>query len=501
MAAAVDDDVAIVARINEFIERHTQADVARRTGTPTTSIWRYVNGGKVPASFCAKLVREMNVNPAWILVGEGAPSLLDAPRETSAMAGSILDLATTLNAVGKLKLGSLVGKDHLKTVRELHNALDAYDKVKHDLNERSRGALGDVLTRLRGALESGGRQTASSLLQAAKQLSRLCLDEALLQELAVLEGRYEFEFGDFDRALDLERHALAQYMTSRRELDDAFVTNVHAFVITLRRHHRYREALRMARVAADLVEDHASLHWAFHEFSVLAATSETSLGGIRAGLSRLNEHLPLCRDEFRRLWSGAHIAAQLYAGVIPLREDAALPLATGQLAGIYLPFARLTDDPTYLGKLYKRIEKSDVMDDASFQRHLVPIACLVEAVTGSYRSALKTFDRFWDDQRSQGRVPRNDVAEAMIDIDRATLLRYGGRGTEARTLCQHLSQRISNLPSGVEVPLLHLAYHHINALKLPSTKSFQSERSAATAFFRERVNKGYLVFRSLTASA
>ncbi len=51
------DDALIRERLNSLLSEHSQSEIARKTGSLVASVNRYVHGARVPAAFCASLVR------------------------------------------------------------------------------------------------------------------------------------------------------------------------------------------------------------------------------------------------------------------------------------------------------------------------------------------------------------------------------------------------------------------------------------------------------------
>src|SRR5690349_16642750 len=110
-------------RVALLASRHTQSEIARKTGTLVSNVNRYVSGTKIPGEFLGALVSGLDVSPTWLLGGEGAVYRAEAANASAGTARELLSLVSAMNAVSKMRLGSLAGKHHLKVLRDLNDAL------------------------------------------------------------------------------------------------------------------------------------------------------------------------------------------------------------------------------------------------------------------------------------------------------------------------------------------------------------------------------------------
>jgi|GEM_PF-2978099 len=63
-------DSTISTRLAVAIGEDSIAGMARKTGYNAETVRRYLNGGRVPASFVAAVSREYGVDAAWLVLGD-----------------------------------------------------------------------------------------------------------------------------------------------------------------------------------------------------------------------------------------------------------------------------------------------------------------------------------------------------------------------------------------------------------------------------------------------
>ncbi len=250
-ATALRERLAHLAKDRTEKDR-TKAEIARKTATSPTNVVRYLGGTRMPTEFSAALVKGLGVNPAWWLTGEGTPFLADVTAGTTAMGGNLLELVEAMNAVTRMKLGALAGKQHLKVLRELNDALDAHERLRAKLNEHSRGIFEQLLADIERCLNEYKVQPAAGLLKAAEQVGRLCDDTELHRKLLSYQASYFAFVRDLGKALPFQRKLLQRLLADSGAPDEAGLRNAVNLVLTLMTLSRLPEAQRVCEAVLKL---------------------------------------------------------------------------------------------------------------------------------------------------------------------------------------------------------------------------------------------------------
>ncbi|MCB9893188.1 MAG: hypothetical protein H6839_01915 [Planctomycetes bacterium] len=246
------DEAAVRERLNEVALRYPQAEIARRTSTPGSSVSRYLKGNRIPVSFVASVGREFGVNPAWLLFGEGAPWLSDVAAEEGKTAAGLAELVQTMGRISKLKLGALAGKEHARNLRDLNDALESFEQVREQLARQSRSTYARVLDDWNKAITTQHRARATRLAKAAEQVGRLCPDPVLNRRHERLRGSYEYLAGNIHRALVHRRRAFFQAVSETGEIDEQALVEAFGVVVTLDAAGLVDDAIRFAEAALKL---------------------------------------------------------------------------------------------------------------------------------------------------------------------------------------------------------------------------------------------------------
>ncbi|MBX3473109.1 MAG: hypothetical protein KF754_01860 [Planctomycetes bacterium] len=243
------DEKAVRARLNEVAQRYPRAEIARRVGSPGSSVSRYLSGNRIPVSFVVAVAREFAVNPAWLLFGEGAPWLDDVAAEKGRLGENLVELVQTMGRLSRLRLGSLAGKQHARQLRELSDALEHFERSREVLATHSREPYQDVLREWQAAISARDRATARRLAKAAEQVARLCPDPELQRQHQRLLAAHELLAGNVEKALAFRRRAFIAALEDGASLGESALVEAFGLVVSLERVGRVSEAERLGRAA------------------------------------------------------------------------------------------------------------------------------------------------------------------------------------------------------------------------------------------------------------
>ncbi|MBE7491456.1 MAG: helix-turn-helix transcriptional regulator [Planctomycetes bacterium] len=337
--APPDDDAMVRLRLHRLLEQHSQSEIARKTGHLVAGVNRYVHGARVPAAFCAALVRGLGVNPSWLLVGEGAPYLSDVPAETARLGENLLELVEAMNAIARMRLGSLTGKHHLKVLRELNDALMAHERLREKLNEQSRPLFRRILEDLKTALDNLNLERATELRQAALQLSRLCDDEALARDFTGLQAYHEFQLKNSERFLHFQRRLFLATLPDGALFDERACDEARRIVVALVQMDRMREAHRICRATRNLVGRKGRRWDAFARLENTHGVILTELGFLHKGLAKVQRTLPRLTGMYRRISEATQLRMMMWGGMLPIADAARIGERTDAKSDHILQFA------------------------------------------------------------------------------------------------------------------------------------------------------------------
>jgi transcriptional regulator with XRE-family HTH domain len=229
------------ARLKQLAQRFSQAEIARRTGTSRNNVSRYLRGMRIPLDFGTAVVEGLDVNPTWLLTGEGASDLSELPDNTAGMAKDLLALVEAMNTVAHMRLGALTGKHHLRVLRELNDALVRYESLRESLNERTSSTFRDLIEQYGKAVAEMNYDKAEPLREALLQLSRMCDDENLQRAFFQKQVIHEAVSGDPYRAVELQRKVFQSLLPDASIADEESLVEASNFGLTLVRVGRIKE--------------------------------------------------------------------------------------------------------------------------------------------------------------------------------------------------------------------------------------------------------------------
>ncbi|MHC4840728.1 MAG: helix-turn-helix domain-containing protein [Planctomycetota bacterium] len=310
----------IQERLTTLAEKHTQSELARKTRTPVSNVNRYLKGAKVPAEFCAALVREFGVNPAWLLMGEGMTYLSDVSSNNADMAGDLLEVVAAMNSVAHLRLGSLTGRHHMKMLRELNDAFRTYEDLKQRLNKHSLPILEQLHRDTRKAIDRQDFNTAEEIQRACDQVVQFCADPEWLRAVKANRSRIEFAVGKPEIALNMAREVFALTLTQSDEVSNNAMIQAHNFVATLCQNYRFNEARRVIAAALAISGDRASGMDAYHELCTLSGIIEVESGDARKGIGDVMTNFPLTSAGYQAGGHGPVHRCMFLTGMITFED-------------------------------------------------------------------------------------------------------------------------------------------------------------------------------------
>ena len=479
------DDAQIRERLNSLLAEHSQSEIARKTGSLVASVNRYVHGARIPAAFCASLVRGLNVNPSWLLVGEGAPSLADVPAETAKLGENLLALVEAMSAVARMRLGSLTGKHHLKVLRELNDALAAHERLREKLNEQSRPLFAQMLKDLQSALDKRDLARAGELRKAVEQLSRLCDDETLARDFYRAQAYHEFQLKNSQKFLQLQRKLFLRSLPDGSLFDERASDEARRLVVALIQMNHMKEAARICRAVRDLAGAQGRNWDAYARLENTYGVIMAETGRLRKGIELIQKSLPRLVGMYRKVSEAALMKFMLWAGLLSIQDAARLGEHTDAKAEHMLQLACWQEDAEALRCALKYADAPDVEPiwRNTFYSHYA------HALLSQFeKTALCAAKEFRSQVEKSKAAPTDAMDRARLSSAAAHLLRHCGDEKGAQEETQRAENELQSIGPEVTPDPMTLATHYRNVLALGG------KVSRARKFFREYAKHGYACF-------
>lgn len=483
---------AIRRRLVFLCEKHGQAEVARRTGTSRQNINRYLRGRKAPIDFAAACVTGLEVNPAWLLVGEGTPYLSDVTASTSDAASSVLAVVRAMGAAARARLGSLVGKDHTQVLVELNENLESYEKLRAKLHDQTRPLFIQLVRDMANAVNQGRLVEARELQRAAMQVSRLCPDEHVLVKFDHIQVALEHRLGNVQRSLELQRSVFVRQMVlggnNPRWLDEAY-----NYVIVLYQMRMFHEARRICHAAIALMHGNPAAAVMVQRLLTIAGDLDIELGNMKRGASRLHvAHAAL--DHAQHPYVRGHLAQMLLlSGAQELKAFVRQPTTSVTWSANVLLFACWFEDATLLGQACRACaggEGHRLPNEILLARHAVRLLGLLKSPPHQRARLLETMKP----SKEQAATSKTDAfAESAFW---AQLVRIAD-GAHAAQAILTADETLHRLPSDITPRLLVRAIHFRNILESDQTVAYDSAIvTRAREFFGQHHQRGYGCFQA-----
>jgi len=493
-------NLAVAQRLRALLDGRSQADVARKTGQLRNNVSRYARGAKIPIEFGAALVRGLGVNPAWLLLGEGAPFLSDVTASTVKAAEDLLELVEAMSAVARMQLGSLTGKHHLKVLRELSDALATYERLRQDLNTRTAPIFRQVLADYWKALEKWDFERADDLRKAASQVARLSDDEKLAAEFDRTRAYHAYLQHDEAQAIALQRRLFQRMLPAASLLDDRSLREAFNFATTLQGSSRMDEALRVCRATLLMAPEDLRAAPIVRFISALCGFVEMELGDIRSGLARIQASFPQSDERMRPSQQSMLLHCLMYSGAISFEAACAMgPVSPAHSQGM-LVRAVYEDTPQALELACRTFINSGPASLAENVHVCAYSRALLGALKGGGRKQAREF------LAGPLAHERENAKSATEKFDNALFAMRLSRAVDDTPQFTHwlieASRILEALPREITVGLLGRTILWKNALLARDTKdaAVSALRKRAQATFKELFEKGYGSFESLAAT-
>jgi len=479
---------ALSARVSNLCRQFSLSEVARRSGTPVSSVHRYVGGARVPAEFCAALVQGLGVNPAWLLLGEGAPMLADVPQRTAKVAGGMLEIIEAMNAVAHMRLGSLAGKENRKVLRELDEAMKRHENLRGKLNEHVGPVVKELLQGVATALERRELNRANELHAALGQLMRFCDDLPLRRGYDSQSAALAYAAGRRHEAVEIQRRGFMALLGDARASTDEILRHAHNLAASMAGIGMNSDAMATARAALDLVEARRERPPMWHVLQGLLGLMELEFGSPATGLPRLTRAMAEFTTEQQAPLASLLRMAAAFEG-LGMRVQAILaqePLRPSSLTGL-IQFSLWEES---LPALEAIIKAGKALGHEPWPNtHL----------NGEQAEMLVTILK----RKRKGPPPQSSAAaearcrgmvgsgEFLSEIYLAQRERLAGRIQECARACEAAQRVLDNEPPSVGHEVLALAMHHRNWLYADPNGEHAKK---AIEFFTEMRAKGYACF-------
>lgn len=496
-------DEGIRTRLRSLLERYPQAEIARRCNTTPSNVSRYLRDTKIPAELCAAAVGGLGVNPAWLLSGQGAPMLADVSASTAELGKGVLQLVDAMNAVTRVRLGALAGKQHAQTLRDLNEALVLYEKLKQQLSKRSRETFLQLLGDLGKAVEKSDWKRYDQLMGACEQISRLSEDNDLKMELLSMKAYSEMLRGNALRAAQTQRQVFAGLLADSSGFNLAAFDHAKRLGLALEWIGRTEEAIGVWKAAIALA-GRAGRKWLTYRMTkFMIAAAQARSGRLRRGIYGMQKTWPHLPPE--RQAQLAHVLAfdLLMAGTIGMDEALAMSKPSHLARETLGVFALWLEDAREMRRVAEmETTQAQVLpeEDRLWQQYLLALA---EVVEGKPADKARSINTSWP--ISEGGLEQKAIHELVQRIYLAQLERLAGRQTEAWKLVAANEQSIREWPKGRRFEALAQGIHYRTVCKLADAGSPAAEQKAmhqrALTFFARMFKRGYGCFREFVPDA
>jgi hypothetical protein len=190
-----------------------------------------------------------------------------------------------------MRLGALTGRPDQKALRELADAFSAFESLREKLNDKTRPVLKATLDEAEAALHAMDLERSGSLLQSASSLARMCLDDALLEQLDMTLGIHAYLGGRVAEAGVYGRKVFGRRMREGRIRGEDDLRAAIEVSFQIRDSGQLRESRRLLRACLCLDEDRADSPDHLRA-RIFCSSLTVELGDLKAGLAEDAEVYP-----------------------------------------------------------------------------------------------------------------------------------------------------------------------------------------------------------------
>ncbi|MBK9973803.1 MAG: hypothetical protein IPP14_03415 [Planctomycetes bacterium] len=486
-----DQQQELRGRLKALATRFGQAEIARRTGAAPANVHRYLREGKVPAEFCAALVALFGVSPIWMLAGEGNMLRSDVRKPVAQMGGDLLELVETMNAVSKLRLGSIAARADARQLRELSDAMQTMDRLRERLNRQTLPVINSVLGDFEAAIAELDMDSAAGIRTTAANLVRLSLDEDVLARFEQNEAGFLYMSGQIDRALDLDLRIFARRLHRGGIADESGLADAVNLVMGLREAGRLRDARRIAGAALALATDRCEGMRQFLLLRLFEAHLELDLG---LGVSAIKKHFeayPAMEPKDPTCWV-LHATMLIVTGNATWEDIIGTPWAYSGLARLLVRYAYLHEDEPRLARAMRELVGKTTDRQPEHEYEAVYARGMLDLLRGR-KSTATEFDRLADSNPPMLRSA--PLRQLLLSLHRAAWARLGQDRAGLRQECLRTQQLLVNLPPELSAKPEYFATHlrNLRGAHKP-TPDHDQARALTQEKLQSLVNGGLRVF-------
>jgi transcriptional regulator with XRE-family HTH domain len=464
-------------RLAQLAKGRSLSEIAQRTGTSVANVSRYIRGTRIPGEFCSALVRELGVNPSWLLTGEGSPMLSDVADSTRRMAGDVLELVEAMNTVSRTRLGALTGKHHLRVLRDLNDALVRYEELRLRLNKNSAPIMRRLVEDLDSALARHDVDRAHELRKAAEQVERLCDEPELSRRFTAQQAHCEVLDQNTEAAIEFQRRLLRQAVSEGRLLSIDVAENFVRTALLTKDSGHLREALRICESAIALIDEDSANWQPCHAIRFLRGSFLFELGRLFEGIEAMQREVALVQGRRGKASRLTLQRALLMSGVLTLDEAYGYGYDAEPKALNLIEFALWTERPAEIRRAldYSRGDVDmlpGVLEPVVCAEHTLLALAGDPAAADAYIAALPSYI---------------NKGGAWALSNAATMLRLTGDGQRARKLARQADEMLQGQQPGIML----LARHYRNVQRL-GMKGEVMQRGRE--FFAQHQAGGYRCF-------